>query len=139
MKLLFDTNIFLEVIFNQPKASIAQKALASVGNERFITIFSLHSIGLLLLRHRLDDRWPLFPKDMIANGYVTVLTLANEDLAKVFEVARRHSLDFDDAYQYVTAETQDLTLVSFDKDFDRTPMRRLKPQRLANKHQASQD
>lgn len=137
MRLLFDTNIFLEIIFNQPKASVAQKALASAGHTRFITIFSLHSIGLLLLRHRLYDRWPLFLKDMITNGFVTVLTLGDEDLAKVLDVARRYSLDFDDAYQYATADAHDLTLVSFDKDFDRTPRRRLKPQRLINKHHSS--
>jgi predicted nucleic acid-binding protein len=32
----------------------------------------------------------------------------------------RYNLDFDDAYQYITAEKNDLTLVSFDADFDRT-------------------
>ena len=30
------------------------------------------------------------------------------------------SFDFDDAYRYVAAEQYNLTLVSFDSDFDRT-------------------
>jgi predicted nucleic acid-binding protein len=36
-------------------------------------------------------------------------------------------LDFDDAYQYVAAEKRDLTLVSFDSDFDRTRRGRKTP------------
>ena len=36
-------------------------------------------------------------------------------------------LDFDDAYQYVAAETHNLTLVSFDADFDRTERGRKTP------------
>jgi len=31
-----------------------------------------------------------------------------------------YKLDFDDSYQYVAAEQNGLTLVSFDNDFDRT-------------------
>ena len=37
------------------------------------------------------------------------------------------SLDFDDAYQYATAEHFDLAIVSFDADFDRTDRGRLTP------------
>lgn len=36
-------------------------------------------------------------------------------------------LDFDDAYQYVVAEKFNLTLVSFDTDFDRTDRKRMVP------------
>ena len=39
----------------------------------------------------------------------------------------RFGLDFDDAYQYVAAEKNDLTIVSFDKDFDRTERGRVPP------------
>ena len=37
------------------------------------------------------------------------------------------TLDFDDAVQYVAAERDDLTLVSLDADFDRTPRGRKTP------------
>jgi hypothetical protein len=40
---------------------------------------------------------------------------------------KRFRLDFDDAYQYVAAEKHDLTLVSFDADFDRTDRGRKTP------------
>ncbi|MGD0012658.1 MAG: hypothetical protein ABSE93_29465 [Terriglobia bacterium] len=37
------------------------------------------------------------------------------------------NLDFDDVYQYVTAEKFRLTIVSFDADFDRTTWGRQTP------------
>ncbi|MBW2083669.1 MAG: hypothetical protein DRH15_04210 [Deltaproteobacteria bacterium] len=37
----------------------------------------------------------------------------------------KFALDFDDAYHYTAAETYELTLVSFDSDFDRTERGRL--------------
>ena len=41
-------------------------------------------------------------------------------MAKVAQVAQTFGLDFDDAYQYIVAEKFDLSLLSFDQDFDRT-------------------
>lgn len=49
------------------------------------------------------------------------------DLTQVVAVARPYALDFDDAYQYVLAVEHELTLVSFDSDFDRTPHGRQVP------------
>ncbi|AKV66251.1 hypothetical protein VL20_1064 [Microcystis panniformis FACHB-1757] len=39
-------------------------------------------------------------------------------------------LDFDDAYQYVAAELEKATIVSFDQDFDKTEQRRLTPMQV---------
>jgi len=41
--------------------------------------------------------------------------------------ADRFKLDFDDAYQYTLVEKYGLAIVSFDKDFDRTPLGRKTP------------
>lgn len=38
-----------------------------------------------------------------------------------------YNLDYDDAYQYVVAERNDLTLVSFDSDFTQTSRGRRTP------------
>jgi len=35
-------------------------------------------------------------------------------------IKQKFNLDFDDVYQYVVAEKFDLTIVSFDSDFDKT-------------------
>jgi hypothetical protein len=60
-------------------------------------------------------------KDLFLSEVIALLSLGVEDMAKVTEVAQTFSLDFDDSYQYVAAEKFNLDLLSFDRDFDRTP------------------
>ena len=121
MKLLIDTNIFLEVILEQERADEARTLLAKTdGHEFFITDYSFHSIGLLLFRRKQHEDFRLFVKDMILDAGTIKISLNAEDIAAVIETAQKFNLDFDDAYQYVTAEKYGLTLVSFDGDFDRT-------------------
>lgn len=128
MKLLVDTNVFIEALFKQRQAFVAQELLATRQHELFISIFSLHSIGIIMMRNGRESRWPRFLKDMIASGRVKVLALQTDDLAKVPASARQLSLDFDDAFQYVVAETYGLIIVFFDTDFDTTPLGRQTPQ-----------
>ena len=45
----------------------------------------------------------------------------------VVENMRKYRFDYDDAFQYAIVERFNLTLVSFDADFDRTPRGRKTP------------
>ena len=56
-----------------------------------------------------------------------MLSLFVEDMGLAIEGAQKFNLDFDDAYQYAVAEKYDLTIVSFDTDFDRTERGRETP------------
>lgn len=49
-----------------------------------------------------------------------MLHLEPSDMPDLVSVMERFSLDFDDAYQNLAATKYHLTLVSFDRDFDRT-------------------
>jgi len=51
-------------------------------------------------------------------------------MRQVADVESEFKLDFDDAYQYVSAEKNELTIVSFDSDFDRTKLGRKTPAEL---------
>lgn len=128
MKLLIDTNIFLEIILDQEKAADA-KALLRLAAEHdlYITDYSLHSIGLLLFRRKQHDIFQKFVQDITVNAGVSVLSASVDDLEVIVAASRRHNLDFDDAYQYGLAEKNGLTLVSFDSDFDRTERGRKTP------------
>ena len=131
MKLLVDTNIFLEVILDQERANEARTLLSEVeGHEFFISDYSLHSIGLLLFRRGKHEVFRQFLKDMILNVGVAVITLSAQEMESLIEVAQRFNLDFDDAYQYAVAERYGLTIVSFDADFDRTERGRKMPEDL---------
>jgi predicted nucleic acid-binding protein len=121
VRLLIDTNIFLEVILEQAKAEEAQALLVKTEeHEFFISDYALHSIGLLLFRRKQPHMFQEFVNDMMFQAGIMVASLSVEDMVSVIEAAQRFGLDFDDAYQYAVAEKYRLTIVSFDADFDHT-------------------
>lgn len=65
---------------------------------------------------------------MLVNSSLTMIGLASDELELVIENSERFSVDFDDAYRCAVAGTYDLTIVSFDKDFDRTERGRKPPE-----------
>jgi predicted nucleic acid-binding protein len=71
-----------------------------------------------------------FVDDLFISGAVRFIQLDAEDLMRLIRVRERFSTDFDDSYQYVAATTYNLTLVSFDTDFDRTDVGRTVPAQL---------
>ena len=133
MKLLIDTNIFLEVILGQEKAEEAKELLANAGdNNLFFSDYSVHSIGLLLFRRKQHDIFQEFLLDLTAKAGMRELSVRADDLRSVIKVAQKFGLDFDDAYQYAIAEKRGLTLVSFDKDFDHTDRGKKTPSEILN-------
>jgi predicted nucleic acid-binding protein len=56
-----------------------------------------------------------------------MVSLDATEMDAIVNVAAKFNLDFDDAYQYCTAQKQGLRIVSFDSGFDRTPEGRLLP------------
>ena len=49
-----------------------------------------------------------------------MVQLGPRDMQPLISLMEQFNLDFDDACQYLAAEKHDLTIVSFDADFDRT-------------------
>ena len=131
MRLLIDTNIFLEVLLEQDRAEEARQLLTKTEeHEFFISDFSLHSIGLLLFRRHQQDVFQRFLADMLLNAGVGMVALFTGQMEAVVRVAQQFNLDFDDAYQYAVAEHYALTIVSFDADFDRTKRGRRTPEQV---------
>ena len=119
---LLDTNIILELLLDQDHADqIAAFLNQAAPDSLHISEFSLYSLGVILLRLKRFDLFLRSVKDLFLSEVIALLRLGVEDMAKVTEVAQTFSLDFDDSYQYVAAEKFNLDLLSFDRDFDRTP------------------
>ena len=53
-----------------------------------------------------------------------------KDEIEICEIAKKFNLTFDDALHYYVARQFNLTLVSFDKDFDRTDIKRKEPKEI---------
>lgn len=131
MRLLIDTNIYLEVLLEQTQADECRQLLAAVDeHEYFLSDFSLHSIGLKLIDRQQFSAFADFVNDMVIRAGTTVLSCPVSDMEAVVQAAQQFNVDFDDAYQYWLAEKDNLQLVSYDGDFDRTARGRKTPSDL---------
>lgn len=121
---LVDTNIFLEILLEQERATEAQSFFDSIDLTTIsVANFSIHSIGVRLFRLKRFELFLPFLEDIVGNGIV-IRSLNLEDLKTLDQLIQKFNLDFDDAYQYAVAEKYNLQLISFDKHFDRTERKR---------------
>ena len=119
---LVDTNVWLERLLDQDRAAEIGDFLNRFPSEwLFMTDFALHSVGIVLSRFNQLETLSRFVQDTFVDGAVVLIHLYPVDMENILHTIQEFHLDFDDAYQYVSAEKYDLTLVSFDSDFDHTP------------------
>ena len=118
---LFDTNIFLEIMLSQEKSADCKKAL--IDNINFIAIsdFSLHSIGVILFRHKQEKVFNNFVTDVLPK--IATVSLSKESYVTLSELKDVYNLDFDDAYQCSIAKEKNLTIITMDRDFKRVEKR----------------
>jgi len=125
---LLDTNVWLEHLLSQAKAQDALRLITGVDSTLLsISHFSLHSIGVILSRRGRTAALDQFVADLFIQGRVSLRTILPVDFPAISTAMQTHRLDFDDAYQHVIAKRDNLTLVSFDSDFDRTDLQRQTP------------
>jgi predicted nucleic acid-binding protein len=125
---LVDTNVWLERILDQKRAGEVRDFMREVeGRFLAITEFSIYSVGVILSRLKKREACADFLLDTVEDSGLLRIRLDTRGLLRALEVCELFRLDFDDAYQYVAAEKHNLTLVSFDTDFDRTERGRKTP------------
>ncbi|MGQ9631843.1 MAG: PIN domain-containing protein [bacterium] len=118
---LLDTSIILELLLDQEKADEVERFLRGTPPEGLhLSEFALYSLGVVLMRRKMHDTFLRSVDDLLVTGGIQLVRLGVEDMQNIVRASRRFSLDFDDAYQYAAAEKYNLTIVSFDSDFDRT-------------------
>ena len=117
MKFLIDTNILLEILLGQGAAARCKGFLNQNMGSLCISDFSLHSIGVILFRNNKAELFSKFTNDVLPR--LLILTLDSDKYDQLQAVHESYRLDFDDAYQYLLASSNDLTLVTMDKDFNR--------------------
>lgn len=81
MKLLVDTNVFLEILLSDSRSDEAREFLENSNrHELFVSDFALHSIGLLLLRRSLPEVFVQFLEDTIDAIGVKMVSLTEQEL-----------------------------------------------------------
>ena len=128
---LLDTNIFLEYILSRSRAEEVKSFFRRADlSTLHISDFSLHTLGVIYLReHKSHEFLNFVNEDIIASG-IRIITVTPGNFLRITEAAERFHLDFDDAYQYAAAKQNGLSIVSFDKDFERTEKGKAEPKDL---------
>lgn len=114
---LIDTNIFLELLLDQEKAVNCRRFLNKNSGSIHLSDFTLHSIGVILMRHKKAEIFLRFVADVLPNSIV--FSLPHSRYKNIVGVSNSMKLDFDDAYQYLIALEFNLTIVTLDSDFKR--------------------
>lgn len=131
VKYLVDTNVWLERLLDQEKSKVASRFFDLIPtNLLFVSDFSIHSIGVILSRLKNFYIFEKFVKDLFINGRIELLSLDSSDLLDVIQNIQKFNLDFDDSYQFSVAQKYDLTIVTFDKDFNIKGIRKKTPDEI---------
>lgn len=121
---LVDANIFLELLLEQEKAQKVKSFFQETTTEQiFISDISFYSIGITLFRYKQETLFDKFLSDIYINN-INILTLPFVKTYEIKNVSEKFKLDFEDSCQYLLAKEFNLTLVSFDKDFNKTDIKR---------------
>jgi predicted nucleic acid-binding protein len=131
MKYLVDTNIWLERLLDQQKSVIVSQFLGQIPlSDLFVSDFTIHSIGVILSRYKKFDVFSEFLDDLFVNGQIVQLSLNSNELIPLISYMQEFNLDFDDAYQLSVSQKYDLTIVTFDKDFNAKGIRKNTPEEI---------
>ena len=117
MAFLFDTNVFLEILLDQEKKEVCKKLLNDNIGSFYLSDFSLHSIGVILLKQKKLKIFDQFLRDILPHS--TILSLPKEKYSEITSVASKYKLDFDDTYQSLIAIEFEIGIKTMDKDFTR--------------------
>lgn len=94
----------------------------------------MHSIGIILYRLQKINVFEIFIKDLFSNGQIEQVTLMPDDLEEVISYMRKLNLDFDDSYQLTVSRKYEMTIVTFDKDFDIKGINKASPEEIIQNH-----
>lgn len=115
MSYLLDTNIFLEILLDQDKKEVCKNFLETHIGEIFISDFSLHSIGVILYRNHKHDLFNQFLEDALDK--IEIISLSKEKYREIIDVYNQYKLDFDDSYQFLLSQENQMTIATLDTDF----------------------
>lgn len=128
---LLDTNIWLERLLNQENSAVVGELLTTLSpTEICMTDFTLHSIGVICDRLKQIEIFQQFVQDVVIDGNVQIVGVPLDTLGDVVKAIDQFNVDFDDAYQLVAARNIPASIVSFDRDFDKTDLGRLTPAQI---------
>lgn len=126
---LIDTNIFLEILLEQEKCEECEALINRINQSEalfYVSSFTMHSIEVIMIRSHKSDQLAEFLHDVIISKIIRIDTNMNDEL-NILKIMKKLKLDFDDSLQYYLCDKYNLKIISYDKHFDKTPIKRLEP------------
>ncbi len=101
--------------------------------EAVVSRFSLYSLELLMIRGGKREELKTFLSTLSTFKGLSILSTKIIDDLRILDIMERFNLDFDDALNYHIVRRFGLEgIISFDRDFDKTDIRRVEPRELIN-------
>lgn len=113
--LLIDTNVFLEILLSQEKKEECKTFLNKNIDKLYISDFTLHSIGVILIRNKKEKIYEKFINDILPK--ISVVTLSKNKYKEVAKISKKYNLDFDDSYQTCISIEKGYEIITLDNDF----------------------
>ena len=126
---LIDTNIFLEILLEQDKYKECEALINKISQSSelfYVSSFTLHSIEVIMIRNGKIDNLIEFLSDIILSKIIRLDTNTNDEL-DIVRAMKKLKLDFDDSMQFHVCQKNNLKIISYDKHFDKTPIKRFEP------------
>lgn len=130
---LIDTNIFLEILLEQEKSKECEELISRLNQIEeyfYVSSFTLHSIEVVMTKQNKTDALREFLLDILSSRIIQIGTNAMDEL-NALKIMGKLNLDFDDALQTYICEKHKLKIISFDRHFDKTSIKRLEPKDIA--------
>jgi uncharacterized protein len=126
--MLIDTNVLISIILRQNdyKSSVKFFDLLSSHKKKVVILdFAIYSTCLILKRRNELAALKRFPNYLESRPNFSIYRLSLSELSELNQL--KINLDFDDSIHYFLAKKNKLQLVSYDRDFDKTDLKRLTP------------
>ncbi len=114
---LLDTNVFLEILLGQTKASSCKRFMIDNAGDLVVSDYTIHSIGIALFKLARPADFKSFLDDV--RPAFTIATVPAAHLEDVIDASKMYGLDFDDAYQVAVAKTSGASIVTMDQHFSK--------------------
>lgn len=127
---LLDANIILEVLYKRSKWEESYKLLNKVKEgsvKAYILHFTIHGISAILGKPELVSK---FLSEITTWRGLSIVNLPLQEELIACELANKVNLDFDDGLHYYFSKKISVPIISFDKDFDKTDIKRLEPKEV---------
>ncbi len=132
---LIDANVFLELLYKRQRWKESYRFLEMVRSgevKGYVLQFAIHGISAILAKPELVEA---FLAEISTWRGLEVIKSGLEEEMEAARTAAGVGLDFDDGLHYYYAKRLGVAIVSFDKDFDKTDVKRLEPGEAAGTRQ----